>query len=52
LEGEGPDDLREVFRLASLGMYMEANGEYPTPEFMQEFSAARQRALPYLQESA
>ncbi len=51
-EGEGPDDLREVFRLASQGMYMEANGEYPTPEFTQEFDAARLRALPYLQESA
>jgi putative GTP pyrophosphokinase len=50
-EGEGPDDLRKVFLLASLGMYMEAHDELPTPEFLQEFDAARQRALPYLQGS-
>jgi putative GTP pyrophosphokinase len=50
-EGEGPGELREVLRLASLGMYLEANGESPTAEFMQKFSAVRQRALPYLQES-
>lgn len=47
-EGEGPDDLSEYFRLASIGMYMEANGETPDPAFSQAFGAARQRALPYL----
>jgi putative GTP pyrophosphokinase len=48
-EGEGPDDLKEYFRLASLGMYMETNGKTPDPTFRQAFDAARQSAIPYFQ---
>jgi hypothetical protein len=47
-EGGGPDELREYFRLASLGMYMERMSRQPDPIFLEEFSAARTRALPYL----
>lgn len=46
-EGEGPDDLKEYFRLASLGMYLEADGETPDQAFREAFDAARQHALPY-----
>jgi putative GTP pyrophosphokinase len=48
-EGEGPADLKEYFRLASLGMYMEAIDEKSDPAFDRAFDAARTRALPYLQ---
>lgn len=50
-EGEGPDDLKEYFRLASLGMYLESHGEVPTDEFVRAFDAARQRAVPYFRRS-
>jgi hypothetical protein len=46
-EGEGPADLREYFRLASFGMYMEAHGEQPAPSFVKAFNAARNRVVPY-----
>jgi hypothetical protein len=46
-EGEGPSDLREYFRLASLGIYMEQMSEKPEPAFVRAFDAARQRAVPY-----
>jgi putative GTP pyrophosphokinase len=46
-EGEGPDDLKEYFRLASLGIYMEQMSEQPAPSFLAAFDAARQRALRY-----
>ncbi len=46
-EGEGPDDLKEYFRLAGLGMYMERMGEQAEPAFVQAFDAAHERALPY-----
>ncbi len=47
-EGEGPDDLTEYFRLASLGMYMERMSQQPAPEFVEAFDAARKRALRYV----
>jgi ppGpp synthetase/RelA/SpoT-type nucleotidyltranferase len=47
-EGEGPDDLREYFRLASLGMYMERMSQQPEPAFTEAFDAARERARRYL----
>lgn len=50
-EGEGPDDLREYFRLASLGMHMDRIGETPTPEFVQTFDAARAVAVGYFRRS-
>jgi len=50
-EGEGPDDLTEYFRLASLGMYMERMSEEPNPTFVQAFDAARARAVPYFRRS-
>lgn len=50
-EGEGPDDLREYFRLASLGMYMERMSQEPDATFVQAFDAARTRAIPYFRRS-
>jgi GTP pyrophosphokinase len=50
-EGEGPDDLKEYFRLASLGMYMERMSQQPDPAFVQAFDAARHRALRYFRRS-
>lgn len=50
-EGEGPDDLREYFRLASLGMYMERMSQQPNPIFVHAFDAARVRAVPYFRRS-
>lgn len=50
-EGEGPDDLKEYFRLASLGMYMERMSQQPDPSFVEEFGAARERAIPYFTRS-
>lgn len=50
-EGEGPNDLKEYFRLASLGMYMERIGQQPDSPFVQAFDAARARAVPYFRRS-
>lgn len=50
-EGEGPDDLKEYFRLASLGMYMERISQQPDVSFVEAFDAARHRALPYFRRS-
>ena len=50
-EGEGPDDLREYFRIASLGMYMERMSQEPDRTFIKAFDAARRRALPYFERS-
>lgn len=50
-EGEVPDDLKEYFRLASLGMYMERMSQQPDPTFVQAFDAARARAVPYFRRS-
>jgi ppGpp synthetase/RelA/SpoT-type nucleotidyltranferase len=50
-EGEGPDDLREYFRLASEGIYMDKIGQQPDEEFQRAFVAARERALPYFRRS-
>jgi hypothetical protein len=47
-EGEGPDDLKEYFRLASLGMYRDSFGLELDPRFQAEFAAARERARKYL----
>lgn len=46
-EGEGPGDLREYFRLASRGIYLERTGQQPDPEFIAAFDEARRQALPY-----
>lgn len=46
-EGEGPDDLREYFRLASLGIYMERTAVQPDPAFIDAFDASRRQVLPY-----
>jgi hypothetical protein len=46
-EGEGPDDLKEYFRLVSLGIYMERTTSQPDPDFLATFDAARQQVLPY-----
>lgn len=46
-EGQGPADLREYFRLASHGLYLESLGQRPEPEFSTEFEAARERVVPY-----
>jgi hypothetical protein len=50
-EGEGPDDLREYFRLASIGIYMERMSEQPDPAFVKAFDDARARALPFFRRS-
>jgi len=50
-EGEGPADLKEYFRLASLGMYMESLGERSDPQFDKAFDAARKAAIPYFRRS-
>jgi hypothetical protein len=46
-EGDGPDDLKEYFRLASLGIYMERTTTAPDPNFLAAFDAARRQVLPY-----
>lgn len=46
-EGLGPADLREYFRLASLGMYLEEVGIEPPPTLEAEFEAARARVDQY-----
>ncbi len=46
-EGEGPTDLKEYFRLASLGMYLDSVGQQPDPSFAAGFRAARERVRPY-----
>jgi hypothetical protein len=47
-EGEGPDDLKEYFRLASLGMYVESRGDEPDPSLTAAFRAAQERVSRYL----
>lgn len=46
-EGQGPAELREYFRLASDGIYMERTGQEPDPAFQEAFDASRERAIPY-----
>jgi len=46
-EGEGPDDLKEYFRLASLGMYLESLGTPPDTAFEERFAAIREQVIPY-----
>ncbi len=46
-EGQGPPDLKEYFRLASLGMYRDSLGEGPNPDFQKEFAAIRELIRPY-----
>jgi putative GTP pyrophosphokinase len=46
-EGLGPADLREYFRLASLGMYLEEVGIEAPPTLHAEFEAARERVAQY-----
>ncbi len=46
-EGEGPDDLREYFRLASLGMYRDSLDLDPDPDFAAQFTEAREQVRPY-----
>jgi putative GTP pyrophosphokinase len=46
-EGEGPDDLKEYFRLASQGMYLESIGEPPDATFGERFAAIREQVAPH-----
>lgn len=46
-EGLGPADLREYFRLASHGMYVDSLGGSPDARFLAEFRAAREAVRPY-----
>lgn len=46
-EGLGPADLRDYFRLASHGMYLEGRGETPDPAFLAEFNASRDAVRHY-----
>jgi hypothetical protein len=46
-EGEGPADLREYFRLASLGMYRDNLGLDHDPAFVEQFAEAREQVRPY-----
>lgn len=48
-EGLGPADLREYFRLASLGMYLEEMGAEITSAFDAEFEAMRERVRHYFE---
>jgi hypothetical protein len=50
-EGQGPADLREYFRLASEGMYMERTNQVPEQAFLDAWAAARQSAIPYFRRS-
>ncbi|MGN6870285.1 MAG: hypothetical protein ACTHMY_17995 [Solirubrobacteraceae bacterium] len=46
-EGLGPADLKEYFRLASLGMYLEEIGADPPPDLDFAFETARARVAHY-----
>jgi len=46
-EGAGPADLKEYFRLASLGMYRDSVNMPHHPGFAEEFEAAQERARHY-----
>jgi putative GTP pyrophosphokinase len=46
-EGEGPADLREYFRLASMGMYRDSLGLDPDLDFDARFVDAREQVRPY-----
>lgn len=46
-EGEGPADLREYFRLASLGMYRDSLGLDTDPAFVAEFTEVREQVRRY-----
>jgi hypothetical protein len=46
-EGEGPDDLRSFFRLASLGMYRDSLGMKPDPAFEAEFNEVWEQVRRY-----
>lgn len=48
-EGDGPDDLKEYFRLASMGMYMESVKQQPDQSFVEAFRAAQRSAVRYLE---
>jgi putative GTP pyrophosphokinase len=48
-EGQGPDDLKEYFRLAGQGLYLESQGVQPDPVFQREFEASRNRVRHYFQ---
>lgn len=46
-EGEGPADLREYFRLAGQGLYLESQRHDPDPAFQRRFEASRQQVRHY-----
>lgn len=48
-EGEGPDDLKEYFRLAGQGLYLESQDVQPDPAFQREFEASRNKVRHYFQ---
>lgn len=46
-EGEGPADLKEYFRLASLGMYRDSVGLPSDPDLEARFAEIREQIRPY-----
>jgi hypothetical protein len=48
-EGEGPDDLKEYFRLAGQGLYLESLGIEPDKDFQREFEALQDQVQHYFQ---
>lgn len=48
-EGEGPDDLKEYFRLAGQGLYLESQDVQPDPAFQRAFEASRNKVRHYFQ---
>jgi putative GTP pyrophosphokinase len=46
-EGEGPADLKEYFRLASLGMYLDSVDQPPDSTFVAGFDVAREQVRHY-----
>ena len=48
-EGQGPDDLKEYFRLAGQGLYLESQDVPPDPAFQREFEASRNKVRHYFQ---
>lgn len=46
-EGAGPADLKEYFRMASLGMYLDSQGPGADDAFRAQFETARDAVRPY-----
>jgi hypothetical protein len=46
-EGQGPTDLKEYFRLASEGMYLDSLNRAPSPDFVERFQAVQAQVEHY-----